>query len=65
MQREPAITFAFSLLLPTLVFFVVCWISGAPRLITTFLTGILVVGLAVGAIFAAVSMRERQGTRGR
>ncbi len=46
---------------PFIVFFIVAESAGAPRLISFFLTGFLIMGIAVGAIFAAAWMRERQG----
>jgi hypothetical protein len=63
MSREAALTIAFSFLAPTIVFFIVAASAGAPRLITTFLTGLIILGVAVGAIFAAVRIRERRGPR--
>jgi hypothetical protein len=61
MSREATLTIAFSFLAPTIVFFVVAASAGAPRLITSFLMGLIILGVAVGAIFAAARMWERRG----
>ena len=62
MDRQPLIVFALSVLAPFIVFFIVAESAGAPRLISFFLTGFLIMGIAVGAIFAAAWMRERSRT---